>query len=152
MKRFATMHSCLAGILALMACAASHATISHPLDPLEDFEILGAANILLAGHAAKPGAIFQSIELREPSKSSVLAFHPGASIPRAAQVFWRQDKKSYRSIVDLSHGTFTPPVLIPRSDGQLGLTITEVSDFSFAFQDPRLLAARASVRELGTPP
>jgi len=143
MKRFAIARSWLAGIASFVVCAASHAMVSHPLDPLEDFEILGAANILLAGQAAKPGAIFQSIELREPAKSSVLAFHPGGPIPRAAQVFWRQDKKSYRSIVDLAHGTFTQPVLIPRSEGQLGLTITEVSDFSFAFQDPRFLAALA---------
>ncbi len=127
-----------------------HATVSHPMDPLEDTEILAAANILLAGHAAQPGAIFQSIELREPPKDVVLAFHPGDPITRAAQVFYRQNKQSYKTIVDLTHGTFTPPVLIPKSDGQLGLTITEVSDFSFAFQNPQFLQALAR-RGLTTP-
>ena len=129
----------LCGLFAVTSVA--YATVSHPMDPLEDTEILAAANILLAGHAAQPGAIFQSIELREPPKDVVLGFHPGDPIPRAAQVFYRQSKKSYKSIVDLTHGTFTPPVLIPKSDGQLGLTITEVFDFSFAFQDPQFLHA-----------
>ena len=71
------------------------------------------------------------------------AFHAGDPIPRAATVFFRQDRKSYRSVVNLTAGTYTPPVLIPRSDGQLGLTITEVSDFSFAFADPAFLQALA---------
>ena len=48
-----------------------------------------------------------------------------------------------RATVNLSAGTFTPPVLIPLSEGQLGLTITEVSDFSFVFQDPAFLHALA---------
>ncbi len=34
-------------------------------------------------------------------------------------------------------------MLIPRSEGQLGLTITEVVDFSFVFQDPAFLNALA---------
>ena len=138
----------LCGLFAVTSV--SYATVSHPMDPLEDTEILAAANILLAGHAAQPGAIFQSIELREPPKDAVLAFHPGDPIPRAAQVFYRQSKKSYKSIVDLTHGTFTPPVQIPKSDGQLGLTIAEVFDFSFAFQDPQFLHALAR-RGLTTP-
>ena len=138
----------LCGLFAVTSV--SYATVTHPMDPLEDTEILAAANILLAGHAAQPGAIFQSIELREPPKDVVLAFHPGDPIPRAAQVFYRQSKKSYKSIVDLTHGTFTPPVLIPKSDGQLGLTIAEVFDFSFAFQDPQFLHALAR-RGLTTP-
>lgn len=117
--------------------------VQHPMDPLDDTEILAAASLLLAGGAAKPGAIFQSIDLREPPKSAVLAFHAGDPLPRAATVFFRQDRKSYRSVVNLTAGTYSPPVLIPRSDGQLGLTITEVSDFSFAFADPAFLQALA---------
>ena len=39
----------------------------------------------------------------------------GDPITRAAQVFYRQNKQSYKTIVDLTHGTFTPPVLIPRA-------------------------------------
>jgi hypothetical protein len=113
------------------------------MDPLGADEILEAANILLRGGAARPGAIFQSIELREPSKVEVLAYRRGNALPRSATVFFRQNKKSYKTTVNLSALTFTPPVLIPISEGQLGLTITEVSDFLFVFQDPGFLNALA---------
>jgi len=126
------------------------ATAQHPMDPLEDTEILGAAFVLLGAGAALPGAIFQSIDLREPSKEAVLAFLPGDPISRAATVYFRQDKKSYKTVVNLDSGTFTPPVLIPKTDGQLGLTITEVSDFGFAFSNPAFLNALAA-RGITTP-
>ena len=99
--------------------------------------------------AARPGAVFQSIELREPSKQEVLNARRGAATARMATVFYRQNKRSFKTVVNLSAGTFTPPVLIPPSEGQLGLTITEVSDFSFVFQDPAFLAALA-LRGIGS--
>ncbi len=139
-----------ASLLSALAFAGAQAAVQHPMDPLEDYEILGAAFALQAAGAAQPGAIFQSIDLREPAKNLVLSFHAGDPIPRAATVFFRQDKKSYRTVVNLADGTFTPPALIPKSDGQLGLTITEVSDFTFAFQDPAFLHA-LSLRGLTTP-
>ena len=67
-----------------------------------------------------------------------------------ATVFYRQNKRSFKTIVNLSAGTFTPPALIPPREGQLGLTITEVSDFSFVFQDPAFLDALA-LRGIATP-
>ena len=132
-----------AGLL-LLAAQAGAAAPSHPMDPLTADEMLGAANLLLQGRAAQPGAVFQSIELREPSKQEVLSARRGtAAASRMATVFYRQNKRSFKTTVDLSAGTFTPPVPIPRTDGQLGLTITEVSDFSFVFQDPAFVAALA---------
>ena len=129
--------------LCTLVLGSAQGTVQHPMDPLEDSEILGAAFILLGAGAAQPGAIFQSIDLREPSKDAVLAFQPGDPITRAATVFFRQNKTSYKTVVNLDNGTFTAPVLIPKSAGELGLTITEVSDFSFAFQDPAFLQALA---------
>ena len=140
----------LAALLIALAAVTSLAARAHPMDPLSADEIIGAATILLQGGAAQPGAIFQSIELREPAKAEVLAAGSGRPANRMATVFYRQQKKSYKSTVDLSAGTYTPPQLIPRTDGQLGLTITEVSDFSFAFQDPAFLAALAR-RGIATP-
>ena len=138
-----------AGLLVLAAQSAP-AAATHPMDPLTADEILAAANILLQGRAAQPGAIFQSIELREPPKAEVLAFRRGSAPSRSAMVFYRQNKQSFKSIVNLSLGTFSPPVLIPISDGQLGLTIQEVSDFAFVFNDPAFLAALA-LRGIRTP-
>ena len=140
-------HACarLARLLAVAVFAAlclPLAAAPHPMDPLTADEIVEAANILLRGRAARPGAIFQSIELREPGKAEVLGFR-GSAGTRRATVFFRQDKKSYKSTVNLSAQSFTPPVLIPPSEGQLGLTITEVVDFSFVFQDQAFLNALA---------
>ena len=139
-------------LAALVCIAAPHALAAppHPMDPLSADEILAAANILLQGRAAQPGAIFQSIELREPAKAEVLGFRSGSAPSRAATVFFRQGKRSFRSHVNLSQGTFTPPVLIPIGEGQLGLTIQEVSDFSFVFQDAAFLNALA-LRGIRTP-
>ena len=138
----ASLSRLLGAVVAALGLAA-HAAAAHPMDPLNADEILAAANILLQGRAAQPGAIFQSIELREPAKAEVLAFRGGTAPNRSATVFFRQNKRSYKTTVNLTQRTFTAPVLIPISDGQLGLTIQEVSDFSFIFSDPALLNALA---------
>lgn len=142
--------ACLLGTW-VVACSSGAAAATHPLDPLDPDEIIGAATVLLNGGAARPGAIFQSVELRDAPKAALLAHRPGMPVaPREAVVFWRQDRQSWRSVVDLSAQSFTPPQPIPPSDGQLGLTITEVSDFSFAFQDKAFLRALA-LRGIRTP-
>ena len=151
------MHSLISTLTRLMIAmilgvglATAHAVVQHPMDPLEDTEILAAANILLNAGVARPGAVFQSIELHEPSKDVVLGFPAGDPIPRLATVFFRQSKQSFRTVVNLTDETFTPPVTIPRSDGQLGLTIQEITDFSFVFQNQDFRNAMAA-RGLDTP-
>jgi len=131
----------------LLACtvlwlgAGAAGAAQHPMDPLDENEIITAASVLLGAGAARPGAIFQGIDLAEPPKAQVLAFQPGDPIPRAATVFFRQDGQSFKTRVDLLAGTFTAPAEIPRHDGQLGLTIQEVSDFGYLLADPRVRAA-----------
>lgn len=138
-------------LFVLCTVAGTAPALAHPMDPLNADEIIEAANILLRGRAAVPGAIFQSVELREPSKAEVLGLRPGGPPPpRLATVFYRQDRRSYKTTVNLGSGTFTPPSLIPVNDGQLGLTIQEVFDFSFAFEDADFLAALAR-RGIRTP-
>lgn len=146
------LHTAIPRLLLVTCCAAAPLQAqAHPMDPLNSDEIVEAANILLRGRAAMPGAIFQSVELREPSKDEVLRLRPGSPPPpRQASVFFRQDRKSYRTTVNLGSGTFTPPTLVPVSEGQLGLTIQEVFDFSFAFEDPDFIAALAR-RGIRTP-
>ena len=141
MKRF--VHASAIAVTVATLClglASADAAVPHPLDPLTAEEIIDAANILLEGGAARQGAIFQAIDLREPAKDVVLS---GGAGPRRATVFFRQDKKSFRSVVNLTDRTFTRPVEIPISEGQLGLTIQELFDFSFVFEDPAFLAAMA---------
>src|SRR5512138_2956424 len=138
--RMNASHRLLRGIVAAIGfCGLGISAAAHPMDPLSGDEIVAAANILINAGAAQRGAIFQAVDLSEPAKHEVLAGR-GA---RQALVYWRQNKQSFRSTVDLAAGTFTAPQLIPRSEGQLGLTISEVLDFSFAVQDPAFLAALA---------
>ena len=141
---FAARPSLPTRVAALLALTPMMVAAAHPMDPLSADEMLGAADLLLQRGAARPGAVFQSIELREPGKQQVLNARRGtAAADRMATVFYRQNKRSYKTIVNLSAGTFTPPALIPPSEGQLGLTITEVSDFAFVFQDRAFVAALA---------
>jgi primary-amine oxidase len=144
MKRI-TLSFCLIALTSIFTSAAA-----HPMDPLDEGEIIGAAEILLNAGAAGPGAIFQSIDLREPSKEQVLAFPASGPLPRLATVHFRQHKESFRSIVNLTDGTHSTPVQIPIQEGQLGLTITEVFNFGFLFEDPQFLNALAA-RGLDTP-
>lgn len=132
------------GLLLLVMAQAMAYAAERPPDPLEDTEILQAAQLLPDGGAAQPGTVFQSIELREPAKAEVLAFTTGDTLTRRATVFYRQNKRSYRSEINLTAGSYSPPQLITGSDGQLGLTITEVSDFTFLFSDNRVLQALAA--------
>lgn len=124
--------------------ACGYAAVEHPMDPLAASEVLAAANILLDAGAAAPDVSFQSIDLREPPKDYVLTFEPGDAILRSATVFFRQNKQSFRTVVDLTESSFTPPVEILASDGQLGLTFQELVDFSFVFQHPDIRAALAT--------
>ena len=149
MKRLIETITC-ASLLLIASVLHPGPAAAHPMDPLTADEIIGAATILLDGGGAQPGAIFQAVDLREPSKDAVLGFHPGDSLARRATVFFRQNKRSFRSIVNLTNGTFTPPVEIPKSDGQLGLTFQEIIDFAFVFEDPAFLSAM-NRRGINTP-
>ena len=133
--------------LAVMSVVVPTPAPGHPLDALSPEEIVGAADVLIAAGVARPDAVFQSVSLHEPDKARVLA---GLPVEREALVFFRQDRRSFRTVVNLDRGTFTAPVEIPRSHGQLGLTIGEIFDFTFLFEDPAFLAAMAA-RGLDTP-
>ena len=80
-RRLASLSRRLGAVVVAALGLAAHAAAPHPMDPLSADEILAAANILLQGRAAQPGAIFQSIELREPAKAEVLAFRGGNARP-----------------------------------------------------------------------
>ncbi len=113
MNRFGTTLALAVLTLLVVTLSAVEAAGPHPMDPLSPDEIITAATILLGGGAAQPGAIFQAIDLREPAKDAVLGFHPGDPVARRATVFFRQNKKSFRSVVNLTSGSFTAPVEIP---------------------------------------
>ena len=150
----APLRNALRTLFALVLCGLglpATAIVTHPMDPLEDTEILNAAFILQGAGAAQPGAIFQSIDLREPpegvgARRSIRAIRSPARQRCTSGRTRRATGRSSTSTTARSRRR----VQIPKSDGQLGLTITEVSDFSFAFQDPAFLQALAR-RGITTP-
>ena len=75
----------------------------HPLDPLSAEEIAHAVRILEAEGRLGPATRFETVELREPSKSVVRRFEPGQSVRREAfvAVFDIEADTVHEAVVDL---------------------------------------------------
>jgi primary-amine oxidase len=91
----------------LVACALSAQIVTaqprHPLDPLSAEEIK-AASAILGKHALfAEGAIYSTIVLKEPSKSEVINFKPGAQFSRQAfaVILDRKGNRTFEAVVDL---------------------------------------------------
>ena len=61
-------------------------TSAHPLDPLTSAEIEAVTGLISSDPRAPSAPRFVSVEVREPPKSRVLAFEPGAGCERQASV------------------------------------------------------------------
>src|SRR5947209_5505624 len=106
----------------------------HPLDPLTAAEISQAAAILRRERGVTDRWRFASIELREPSKTTVLDHEPGAAVTRQARVVcWnRDDGRAYKALVSLSGDTVLNWVHEP--DGQPNMTLDEVHECDAAMR------------------
>src|SRR5258708_3738125 len=92
---FLLMGLCVAGI-------AQTTEPCHPLDGLTTTEYWTAYDALQqAGHAG-PDSFFASVLLREPAKDMVLAWKPGAAIPREADVVMLQEGETFEARVGLA--------------------------------------------------
>ena len=90
---------CIVLLLPLPAGAAE-----HPLDPLSYQEMWRALELLRdAGHMDRDTR-FSELTLREPAKHDVLAWRPGAEMPRAAYAVVRQGHETYEATIDLAAG------------------------------------------------
>ena len=76
----------------------------HPLDPLTAAEIRRTTAALARDAGVGPSFRFASLTLAEPPKADLLAWAPGAALPRrAAAVVWnRADNRAYEAVVDLA--------------------------------------------------
>jgi len=76
---------------------------SHPLDPLTSSEIQIAATVLRSAKGFPRSGLFSTIQLREPSKETVIKFQSGSPIRREAFaiVLDREGNKTFEAIVDL---------------------------------------------------
>jgi primary-amine oxidase len=75
----------------------------HPLDPLTAAEIDAAAGALGAAPEFPADALFATIVLKEPSKSDVLSYTPGAATVRQAfaVILDRKRNRTIEAVVDL---------------------------------------------------
>ena len=88
-----------AGILACIAHA--HAAVVHPMDPLEDSRSSARRSSCWAPARRSRAPSSRASTCASPPKDVVLAFQPGNPIARAATVYFRQNKKSYKTVVNL---------------------------------------------------
>ena len=94
--------ACMPPLLAtLQAAQATHP--GHPLDPLSATEIDATAAVLRAHPQFPDAALFATIVLKEPSKSDVLAYTPGAATFRQAfaVILDRKRNLTIEAVVDL---------------------------------------------------
>lgn len=62
------------------------AKLAHPLDPLSEDEVALAAELLRTSKALGPNTRFTHVQLEEPAKVDILAWKPGSTLPRRAEI------------------------------------------------------------------
>ncbi len=95
---------CAAGLIAFGSAIGSEAsgTSAHPLDPLSSQEIQVAVAALRRAGNADAATRFALIDLDEPEKEAVLAWHPGQQVVRRAFVVARHNRTVYEAVIDLA--------------------------------------------------
>jgi primary-amine oxidase len=79
---------------------------AHPLEPLSAAEILATVAAIRAAPDVPDAVMFETIELCEPPKASVRAWHPGEPFARHARasIFSPADGRLWRLVVSLPDG------------------------------------------------
>lgn len=126
----------LSAALCGTAFLASSSAIAHPLDGLAPAEISKVVEILKADGKVDDSARYPLIELREPEKSTVLAWKEGDTLPREALVNVKTATGVFKGIVDLTSGKVAswepaagqPMILLEEFLNAMGL-VTGNADF-----------------------
>ncbi len=84
-------------------CLPAHSAMAadHPLDSLSAGEYAAVATILREAGRVDDATIFNSVELKQPTKASVKAWQVGDAIPRSAIAVLMIEKVFYRADVNL---------------------------------------------------
>ena len=89
-------------LAAILAAAQPAPAAGHPLDPLSYREFWRVLELLRdAGHMDRKTR-FSQLTLQEPPKREVLAWRPGAGMPRKAYAVVRRGEKAFEAVVDLT--------------------------------------------------
>src|SRR5436190_8499114 len=93
----------LAVLLTVCLGVASTARAQHPLDPLSAAEIQAAAAVVGGAPGFPEGGKFATLVLKEPAKADVLAYRPGATVPREAFaiVLDRKHGRTFEAVADV---------------------------------------------------
>ena len=96
-------HSTLSlALCAVLLAAAPAQAADHPLDPLSYQEMWRVLELLRDAGRLDKDTRFSELALQEPAKRDVLAWRPGARMPRAAYAVVRQGEDSFEATVDLA--------------------------------------------------
>jgi primary-amine oxidase len=117
----------------------------HPLEPLSADEFRQTAAVLRRDCGVTASYRFASIELHEPAKADVRAWHPGEAVPRAAfAVLWdRRDNRTWEGVVDLDGDRTVSWEHVP--DACPNFTVDEFHDVNEAMcAHPDVIAALAA--------
>jgi primary-amine oxidase len=126
--------------LSLSTSFALQPSVHHPLDALTAEEYWTVYNVLQSNGKLAEKTIFSSILLQEPTKSDVLAWHPGMPIVRKADAVLLTDGKSYAAVVDISASKLEAYTELKKE--QAPLTETEMHGYDDVLKkDPRVLEA-----------
>jgi primary-amine oxidase len=92
----------LSFVCALLATPTA-ARAQHPLDPLSAAEIEAAAAVVSGAPGFPEGGKFATLVLKEPAKTDVLAYRPGAAVARQAfaTVLDRKHSRTFEAVVDV---------------------------------------------------
>src|SRR5438128_2629421 len=127
--------------LSLSAIAASAQQPPHPLDALTGAELRQVKTILQAEGKAGAKARFHNVDLDEPDKAAVMAWRPGASLPRRAIAVVSEAGTVHEAAIDLSAGRITAWQEV---SGEPALLLGElIGAEAMALADPRMVQALA---------
>ena len=126
--------------LAVSPSFALQPTVTHPLDALTPVEYTKIYNILQSAGKLAEKTQFTSVELREPVKSVVMAWTPGAPIERKADVILLTENKTFAAVVDISGDKIESYTEMKKD--QAPMTESEIHGFDDLLKkDPRIIEA-----------
>ncbi len=126
-------------VIATCSCLFSIVAVAqdHPLDSLSADEYADVFRVLATASSVDENTIYNSVELKQPTKSFVTQWSPGESFPRVAIATVMIDKQFFRAEVDLVSNAVTS---WDESAGQGMLTSIDMGTANrVALADPRFV-------------
>jgi primary-amine oxidase len=131
-------------------CADAATAADHPLDALASSEYWSVRETLRVAGKLSEKRRFAAIDLREPAKTDVLGWKPGAGFRREALAVLTEGTHTYEAVVDVAEGRL---VSWNEVKGYASLVASEQAAVSeLALSDPRMIAGfkKRGIEDLAT--